>query len=158
MIESWTLLFLLSRNFLVVPITGFVRIGKLVLPIAMSRDDIEVIAVNDHLSMLNTWEASECSLKGIWGYSEEDVSNDFIDEARSSIFDANGGRSKSFFHEACVLVLQRVRLEKLSIGSCTWLLPALKIAQNKAILMDYIYTLFFHVKGGLCALDCTSTF
>lgn len=55
MIESWTLLFLLSRNFLVVPITGFVRIGKLVLPIAMSRDDIEVIAVDDHLSMLNTW-------------------------------------------------------------------------------------------------------
>ncbi|CAL5405205.1 unnamed protein product [Camellia sinensis] len=134
-----------------VGINGFGRIGRLVLRIATSRDDMDVVAVNDPFvdakyMFLGWWEvgfkdtilaqhvelngkltgmafrvptpnvsvvdltcrlensasyedvkaaikyASEGSLKGILGYTyEEVVSNDFVGDSRSSIFDAKAG-------------------------------------------------------------------
>ncbi|CAL5344080.1 unnamed protein product [Camellia sinensis] len=117
-----------------VGINGFGRIGRLVLRIATSRDDMDVVAVNDpfvdakYMDELNgkltgmafrvptpnvsvvdltcrlensaSYEdvkaaikyASEGSLKGILGYTNEEVvSNDFVGDSRSSIFDAKAG-------------------------------------------------------------------
>ncbi|KAF5947354.1 hypothetical protein HYC85_013311 [Camellia sinensis] len=129
-----------------VGINGFGRIGRLVLRIATSRDDMDVVAVNDpfvdakymlektmdsltflqdelngkltgmafrvptpNVSVVDltcrlensaSYEdvkaaikyASEGSLKGILGYTDEEVvSNDFVGDSRSSIFDAKAG-------------------------------------------------------------------
>ncbi|CAL5407910.1 unnamed protein product [Camellia sinensis] len=76
-----------------VGINGFGRIGRLVLRIATSRDDMGVVAVNDpFVDAKYMMYASEGSLKGILGYTDEEVvSNDFVGDSRSSIFDAKAG-------------------------------------------------------------------
>nr|QXL43041.1 Gapdh protein [Schima superba] len=87
-------------------INGFGRIGRLVARVALQRNDVELVAVNDPfittdymLDFLTSgvirvrrWEESEGKLKGILGFTEEDVvSTDFVGDSRSSIFDAKAG-------------------------------------------------------------------
>ncbi len=80
-----------------VGINGFGRIGRLVFRAGINNPNLEFVGINDlvppdNLAYLAMKKAAEGELKGILGYTDEDiVSGDLTGDPHSSIFDAKAG-------------------------------------------------------------------
>ncbi|KAG8074986.1 hypothetical protein GUJ93_ZPchr0006g40849 [Zizania palustris] len=84
-----------TRNISVVDLTCRLEKVPYVQPFALvlnSYEDVKAATSMMSKLLFIFWEASEGSLKCILGYTDEDVvSNDFVGDTRSSIFDAKAG-------------------------------------------------------------------